>query len=167
MQVQAIYSEDITSAWTPSTTFVTGTTPPTITVDHVTDKSAHIAWTLPGNEEGCTYNLRYATLCSMARVTLTVDFVTRNHTGYQMLLDADATAYGDIIPINGELCDEYVPEGLYDAFEYKFPKNADSNLNTSNIVLNNSVTIDIPAGTYDWCITNPVPTWGIFVTSAN
>ena len=46
---------------------------------------------------------------------------------------------------------------VYGEFEYKIPKSADGALNTQNIVFNNSVTIEIPAGTYDWCITNPSP----------
>ena len=46
---------------------------------------------------------------------------------------------------------------VYGEFKYKIPKSADGALNTQNIVFNNSVTIEIPAGTYDWCITNPSP----------
>jgi hypothetical protein len=39
---------------------------------------------------------------------------------------------------------------------------------THNIVFKNSVSIDIPAGTYDWCITNPSPELEmIFIASAH
>ena len=82
-----------------------------------------------------------------------------------MLLDADATALGTIIhPTNGYLtynCN--IPEGLYDAFEYMIPANADASCTAVNVVVNNSVTIQIPAGTYDWCITHPTPGEGILI----
>ena len=79
-------------------------------------------------------------------------------SGYQMLLDADATAYGNEIPTSGSLTSSCSGlTGLYDAFEYRIPENADPNCNTQNMVVNNSVAITIPAGTYDWMITNPTP----------
>ena len=91
-------------------------------------------------------------------VTLTAEDVWEDGTGYQMLLDADATAYGTIIPESGALTSSgNVSESVYDEFEYKIPENADGALTTSNMVNDNSVTITIPAGTYDWCITNPTP----------
>ena len=57
---------------------------------------------------------------------------------------------------------------LLDAFEYKIPENADPDLNTSNIVLDDAVTILIPAGVYDYAITNPSPAdaW-IWIASSN
>ena len=88
-------------------------------------------------------------------------------SGYQMLLDADATAYGDVIPTSGALYSSCsAPADLYDAFEYKIPENADPNCTTQNMVVNNTVTITIPAGTYDWCITNPTPGDRIWIASA-
>ncbi|MBR4636484.1 MAG: DUF2436 domain-containing protein [Clostridia bacterium] len=93
-----------------------------------------------------------------ARITLTVGDVWGDGSGYQMLLDADATAFGSIIPATGALTTSGdVPEATYAEFEYKIPENADGALTTENIVINNSITIEIPAGTYDWCITNPTP----------
>ena len=73
-------------------------------------------------------------------------------SGYQMLLDADATAYGNEIPTSGGRF-----TASYDAFEYKIPENADDDLGTQNIVFDGSVTILIPAGTYDYVILNPSP----------
>ena len=80
-------------------------------------------------------------------------------TGYQMLLDADHNTYGTIIPESGPLTEEGgdVPASTYAEFEYKIPENADGALSTTNMVLSGTSSITIPAGTYDWCITNPSP----------
>lgn len=93
-----------------------------------------------------------------ASVTLYAPNVWGDGSGYQMLLDADAEAYGTIIPENGGLTSSGdAPEGVYEAFEYKIPENADGALTTENILIDEEVTILIPAGIYDWCITNPTP----------
>ena len=103
-----------------------------------------------------------------AQVTLTAGNVWDDGTGYQMLLDADATAYGAIIPETGGLSTSGdVSADIYAEFEYKIPENADGALATANIVINNSVTILIPAGTYDWCITNPTPGDRMWIASSN
>ncbi len=109
---------------------------------------------------GDNFNVRYAVdnSTTTARVTLTAGDVWSDGTGYQMLLDADANTFGGIIPeINPLTNSGNASAEVYAAFEYKIPEKADGALNTQNIVLNKSVTIDIPAGTYDWCITNPSP----------
>ena len=100
-------------------------------------------------------------------VTLTSDDVWGDGTGYQMLLDADATAYGTIIPETGPLTTSgNASVAVYAEFEYKIPANADGSLTTSNIVTNgNSVTIEIPAGKYDWAITNPSPGDRVWIAS--
>ena len=103
----------------------------------------------------------------MATITMNIGDVWGDGTGYQMLIDADATAYGSIIPTTGALslyCSGN--EAIYDEFEYKVPENADGVCTTQNIVLNNTVSIQIPAGTYDWCITNPTPGDRIWIASA-
>ena len=102
-----------------------------------------------------------------ATISLTVGDVFGDGSGYQMLLDADATAFGNEIPAEGPLTQGGdAPAGLYDAFEYKIPVNADGSTTTSNIVINNTVTIEVPAGTYDWCIANPTPGDRIWIASA-
>ena len=102
-----------------------------------------------------------------ATISLTVGDVWGDGSGYQMLLDADATAFGNEIPAEGPLTmGGNAPAGLYDAFEYKIPVNADGSTTTSNIVINNTVTIEVPAGTYDWCIANPTPGDRIWIASA-
>ena len=103
-----------------------------------------------------------------ASVTLTAPDVWGDGTGYQMLLDADATAYGTIIPETGGLTTSGdASAATYAEFEYKIPENADGSLSTTNIILENSVTILIPAGTYDWCITNPTPGDRMWIASTN
>lgn len=59
---------------------------------------------------------------------------------------------GDVLAYGAEGAEE-----LYSRFEYKLPENADGNFMTeTDIVFNGeSVTVSIPAGTYDWCIANP------------
>ncbi len=103
-----------------------------------------------------------------ATVILTAGDNWGDGSGYQMLLDADATAYGTVIPETGALsmsCSGN--DAIYAAFEYKIPENADGNCATQNIVINNSVSIEIPAGTYDWCITNPTPGDRIWIAASN
>lgn len=91
-----------------------------------------------------------------ASVTLTAGNVWGDSSGYQMLLDEDADTFGRIIPENGPLGEDVSSE-VYDEFEYKIPEDADGSLLTGHIVLDDSVTILIPAGIYDYCITNPTP----------
>jgi hypothetical protein len=94
----------------------------------------------------------------MATVILTTEAVWDDGSGYQMLLDADATAFGTIIPESGPLTSSGdVDASVYAEFEYKIPVNADGSLTTQNIVVDNSVEIQVPAGVYDWVITNPTP----------
>jgi gingipain R/gingipain K len=93
-----------------------------------------------------------------ATVTLSCGDVWGDNTGYQLLLDADHSAFGDIIPTVGPLsASGNVSSVIYNQFEYKIPENADGNLSTSNICLNASISIEVPEGEYDYCITNPTP----------
>lgn len=105
----------------------------------------------------------------VSQVTLTAEDVWGDGTGYQMLLDIDHNAYGNIIPETGGLtASGNASAAVYAEFEYKIPENADGSLTTTHIVTNNnSVTIQIPAGTYDWVITNPTPEDRIWIASAN
>jgi hypothetical protein len=47
--------------------------------------------------------------------------------------------------------------GSYDLITHKIPVNADPDCGTSNVVVMNSMTIQIPPGTYAWAVTNPNP----------
>ena len=103
-----------------------------------------------------------------AKITLTAGDVWEDGSGYQMLLDADATAFGNIIPETGGLTTSGdASDGVYAEFEYKIPENADGSCSSENIVINNSISILIPAGVYDWCITNPTPGERIWIASEN
>ncbi len=121
---------------------------------------------------GRSFNVRYAVDMATentAKVTLTAGDVWEDHSGYQMLLDQDANTFGRIIPTIGPLTDPGdASADDYAEFEYKIPEYADGAVTTHNIVFKNSVSIDIPAGTYDWCITNPSPELEmIFIASAH
>ena len=100
----------------------------------------------------------------MARITLTAGHMY-DGTGYQMLIDADATAYGTVIPVSGNLNERGdCPDSVYNQFEYKIPENADGMLYTGNVVRDNdSVSILIPAGVYDYVITNPTPGAWVYI----
>ncbi len=91
-------------------------------------------------------------------VTLRADDVWGDGSGYQLLLDADATAYGNEIPTEGALTTGGDADpSVYAAFEYKIPENADGACSTTNMVVADEVTINIPVGVYDYVITNPTP----------
>ena len=93
-----------------------------------------------------------------ARITLVAGDVWSDGSGYQMLIDADHNAYGDVIPETGPLTSGGdASDEQYAAFEYKIPENADGACSTTNIIFNSSGTITIPAGIYDYVIVNPSP----------
>ena len=124
--------------------------------------------TLTSGDMSATVDLKGTSCSGFAQVTLTAGDLWGDGSGYQMLLDADATAYGTIIPTSGNLTSSGdAPASTYAEFEFKIPENADGSLTTSNIVVDNSVTILIPAGTYDWCIVNPTPGDKIYFASDN
>ena len=103
-----------------------------------------------------------------AMVTLSAGDIWGDGSGYQMLLDADANAYGTIIPETGALTSGGdVDAAIYAEFEYKIPENADGALSTANIVFDGEVSIMVPAGVYDWCITNPTPGDRMWISSSN
>ena len=100
-------------------------------------------------------------------IVLTADDVWGDGSGYQMLLDNTHSLYGSTIPETGALsmnCSGN--EAIYAQFSHKIPTNADGNCSTSNMVCGSSASITIPAGTYDWCITNPTPGDRIWIASS-
>ena len=102
-----------------------------------------------------------------ATIILTAGDVWGDGTGYQMLLDKSHSLYGSTIPTDGALSTSCSGnESIYAQFDYKIPTNADGNCSTQHIVHNNSVSITIPAGVYDWCITNPTPDDRIWIASS-
>ncbi|MDR0505869.1 MAG: DUF2436 domain-containing protein [Dysgonamonadaceae bacterium] len=97
------------------------------------------------------YTPQKALATGNARVILKVADPWGDGTGYQMLLDSNATAYD-----NANQPDYYYPFTYpYSNFAYKIPENADDSPATQNKVVNDAIGIDIPAGTYDFFIVNP------------
>lgn len=82
------------------------------------------------------------------------DWVTR---GCQMLIDADADTYGDIIPEQRTwpLTVIEEPETFYDNFEYRLPEGASAEFSSHSSMYCKKQLINIPAGTYDWCFIAP------------
>ena len=153
---QSLYSQDITF-----TTTVACPAPTALTASNVTPTGATISW--EGGAE--SYNLRYGVPgtpdpTAPATIILTAGDVWQDGSGYQMLLDADATAYGDVFTATGAWT-----ATSYEAFEYTIPVDADCSVDATNFVFNNSVSIQVPAGTYDWVITNPSPGDQIYIAS--
>ena len=150
------------------TTLAADVAPTNLSATAITPNTATISWTGYGE----SYNLRYGQ-GGQAKVTLYVpDDIWEDGSGYQMLLDKDHTAFGTVIPETGGLTGSGdASEDTYNNFEYKIPSNADGALNTDNAVDgkdgNKSVTIFIPAGIYDWCITNPSPNDRVWIASVN
>lgn len=153
------------SKWTATYSFTTleSCVTPTDLAATPAPTSGTVTWA--GATDGYNLRFREIDIKDMAMVTLTTDDVWGDGSGYQMLLDADGTAFGTIIPTTGALTN--ASEEVYAEFEYKIPTNADGALSTANIVCGNSVTIFIPAGTYDWCITNPTPGDRVWIASSN
>ena len=77
--------------------------------------------------------------------------------GCQMLIDADATAYGTIIPEQRTwpLTVIEEPETFYDYFEYRLPEGASAEFSSHSSMYCKKQLINIPAGTYDWCFIAP------------
>ena len=139
-----------------------------VAANNITFCSAEINWDATGNET--KWNIRFKPVSEGAKtsVTLTAGDVWGDGSGYQMLLDADANAFGTIIPQSGNLTESGdADESIYAEFEYKIPEQADGSLTTTNIVVNNSITISIPGGKYDWCITNPNPEVRMWIVTGN
>ena len=131
--------------------------PKDLDASEITSSSANLSWT--GHQDAYNLRYRYSTGVSTAPATIILEahdvWGDLDDSGYQMLLDADATAFGNEIPTSGP----YTGSD-YSAFEYLIPENAECDGNSENIVFDGSVTLEIPAGVYDWCIVNPEPSSG-------
>ena len=157
------YKHASTSEWTE----VPGITDHSYTITGLADGAYEVQVQSdcdPDNWESINFNVGTS---GYSYVTLVHGDNWGDGSGYQMLFDADATAYGDIIPASGPLTSSGdAPAGLYDAFEYKIPENAEGVLTTPTVVINGSATIVIPAGIYDWAITNPTPGDRVWIASS-
>ena len=99
-------------------------------------------------------------VCAKAQVTIILEAhnVWNDGTGYVMLLDADHNLDCNTIYGTGTVSGYgNVPASVFANFEYTIPADAEGTLSSSHIVLDGSESITIPAGTYDFCIANPIP----------
>lgn len=80
-----------------------------------------------------------------ATVVLTVGDVWGDGTGYQLLIDADNAGWADSY---GPACGE-----AYSGWEYMIPANAMAD--DAAVVVDNTVSVQIPAGTYSYLVLNP------------
>ena len=110
----------------------------------------------------------FANAQQQVTVILEAHDVWGDGSGYQLLLDADHTAYGTVIPTSGALTSDASTTINYaSTFEYTIPTNADGSASSTNVVVDGSVTITIPAGTYDFCVTNPTPGDRIWIAAGD
>lgn len=88
----------------------------------------------------------FALNAQQARIVLEAGDVWGDGTGYQLLIDADANTTENL---TGNLqCGQ-----SYADWEYLLPANATAE--DANVVINNYAEVLIPAGTYDYVVTNP------------
>ena len=88
----------------------------------------------------------------LSLVTFKADDVD-GFSGYQLLLDADASVYGSITNEDG-----FFDYAVYDQFEYMLPEEVNGTITNGD-----EVSIVIPSGIYDYCVINPFPGWGTFI----
>ena len=82
--------------------------------------------------------------------------------GFQLLLDADHSVYGEYIY---DWSQGYYDS--YDYFEYKIPTNADASETTTNVILDGEEAIQIPAGVYDFIVLYPCPGDGLILAKGD
>lgn len=101
-----------------------------------------------------------------AVVILTAEDVWEDGSGYQMLLDAQASAVGkwwandSTFPLHGFQSSE-----IYAGCSSKIPENADPDLNTTHQVCAGSAYAEVTAGTYDLAVVNPTPGKTIYIAN--
>jgi len=92
----------------------------------------------------------------MVNVTLEAHNIWGDGSGYHLLLDATATQYGVGFPAEANPWTSCpVPATLYNWTTHRCPEDATATCSShSTFVVDGSVTIQIPAGVYDFCFTN-------------
>lgn len=87
----------------------------------------------------------------MAKIILEAhDVMGNGFSGFQLLLDADAEAYGNQFFGPGSFF-----WGDYSSFEYSIPEDATAEKSTKTVVVDGAVELFVPAGTYDWMVILP------------
>ena len=105
-----------------------------------------------------------------ALIVFVVGDVWGDGTGYQMLLDKDATMYDSWYSAsNSGSIGKIQSQDIYNIADYTIPENADyvASGNAENFLVNQTGQVVVPAGTYDILIANPTPGSGIWLASAN
>ncbi len=154
-------AEDGTGAWSNTITFTTDVAcpaPTNVAANNVTNNSAEISW----EGDAANYQLRYReSEAPVAPTTATVILTVQGDiwgdgSGYQMVLDADAT-----------FIDNYDETAVdYSDCEYLIPDDATYDPDGS-VVFNESVSITITPGTYDWVIFNPSPGDAVYIAAGD
>lgn len=95
---------------------------------------------------------RKALNADKATITLVVEKVWDDGSGYRMLLDADHNTFGTLIP---ETSFAIPTTTDFTQFEYNIPTGTEIN---DVLVAGQQASIEIEPGTYDFCIANPTGT---------
>ncbi|MDO4544231.1 MAG: S8 family serine peptidase [Clostridia bacterium] len=98
----------------------------------------------------------------LAQVTLVAHDVWGDGSGYQLLLDKDAVIYAGV-----ESDEDMTYAALYGETDYSIPVGADYSLEDDKMVIDGEVSIYVPAGTYDYILTNPTPGDRIYIVGDN
>jgi hypothetical protein len=156
-----------------SYTFVNVTENHTIEVAFMREPCAEISNVAIAYNEYCTKAIiNWETpdnMGQMVNVTLEAHDPWNDGTGYQLLLDQTATQYGITIPTTGSIWDGCDPPSmLYDVFSHIIPATATPSCNppVTDWLVDGAITIQIPAGVYDWCIVNPEPDVNMWIAGS-
>lgn len=102
-----------------------------------------------------------------AYIILEAHDVWQDGTGYQILLDNTASAYGNTIPSAGPLTDNCsIWDALIESFSHFAPLDAEISCSPLHWIVDGvSEKVAIPAGTYDFCVVNPEPGVKIWIAA--
>ena len=81
------------------------------------------------------------------------DSVWADSSGYVILFDSTATAYGPVIPAHGEF--SRLGDISRAPFDYVLPAGFNGSTTSTSLLVSGTATIQIPAGVYDFCVANP------------
>lgn len=90
---------------------------------------------------------------NLATIVLNYNNGWMDNSGYVILLDSTATAYGPVIPAHGEF--SYLGDISMAPFDYVLPAGFNGSTASTSVLVTGTATIQIPAGVYDFCVANP------------
>lgn len=88
-----------------------------------------------------------------ATIVLSYNNVWADSSGYVILFDSTATAYGPVIPAHGEF--SRLGDISMAPFDYVLPAGFNGSTTSTSVLVSGTATIQIPAGVYDFCVANP------------